>query len=47
MERIISIMICLTLLPLSGCVLVNPTTLDFGSDETSKTFTLTIIGDVE
>jgi hypothetical protein len=40
-------MICLILISLTGCIFINPTTLDFGSDETTKTFTLTVIGDVE
>ncbi|MBW1855337.1 MAG: BACON domain-containing protein [Deltaproteobacteria bacterium] len=46
MKRIINIMICLILLSLSGCIFINPTNLDFGTDETTKTFTLTVIGDV-
>jgi hypothetical protein len=45
-KRIINIMLCLILLSLAGCIFINPTTLDFDSDETTKTFTLTIIGDV-
>ena len=47
MKRIINIMIFLILLSLSGCILVKPKTLDFGSVETTKTFKLTVIGDVE
>ena len=47
MKRIINIMICLILLSLSGCILVEPKTLDFGSNETTKTFKLTVIGNVE
>ena len=47
MKRIINIIICLILLSLAGCIFINPKTLDFGSDETTKTFTLTVIGDVE
>lgn len=47
MKRIINITICFLLLSLSGCIFINPTTLDFGSDGTSKTFTLTVIGNVE
>jgi hypothetical protein len=39
--------VCLSILALSGCVLVNPITLDFGSTETTKTFTLTLIGDFD
>ena len=46
-KRINYIAICLILLPLVGCIRVNPKTLDFGSDETTKTFTLTVIGNVE
>lgn len=47
MKRTIYILICLILLPLAGCILVNPKTLDFGSNETTRAFKLTVIGDVE
>ncbi len=46
MKRIINILICLILISITGCIFINPTTLDFVSDETTKTFTLTVIGDV-
>ena len=46
-QRIINTMICLVLLPLTSCIFIKPKTLDFGSDETTKTFTLTVIGNIE
>ena len=47
MKRLINILLLLTLLALTACVLINPKTLNFDANETSKTFTLTVIGEVE
>lgn len=48
MKRIIKITIGLLLLFSAGCIIfVDQTTLDFGSTETTMTFTLTVLGSVE
>ena len=48
MRKIIKITIGLFVMCLTGCTIsVDQTTLDFGSTETLKTFTLTVQGPVE
>ena len=47
LKIVIKLSALLLMIFLSGCVIVNPPTLDFGSDETTMTFTITVNGNVE